>query len=525
MNKLFTFRRLVAISVLVLLSSVLLEAPSATAAPSLSITSTSSWGPASGGYLHFVGTVRNDGNEPARFISIKLDLYGGAVLLATTTTYTSVDLSPGETGSFSTLEKPPVGYDHFVASINSSSTAQSRDVNHNFLVQVTNTYTSNNVEHIVGTVTNQNTTASEFVQVIATYYDSANTAVDEAIDYVNSGTALAPGATQSFDVQRYLGSSYRAPSYDHYVLMAESSTPSSVISTTTTSPPTTTSPGMQTTTPTTTSGGQVPTTTTPRSSQNTISETTTTGSGYWMVGADGGVFSFGNAQFYGSTGAMKLNQPIVGMSATPTAKGYWFVASDGGVFTFGDAQFFGSTGANRLNQPIVGMASTPRGDGYWLVARDGGIFAFGSAQFAGSTGAIKLNQPIVGMSPTPTGNGYWLVARDGGIFSFGDAAFYGSAGDLSLNSPIVGMASTTTGKGYWFVAADGGVFTYGDAPFVGSAGAEHLSRPIVGLASTPSNNGYRLVTSNGQVFSYGDAASLGSVDQTLNQPVLGIATS
>jgi hypothetical protein len=37
-----------------------------------------------------------------------------------------------------------------------------------------------------------------------------------------------------------------------------------------------------------------------------------------------------------------LNAPIVGMAATPDGKGYWEVASDGGVFTFGDAAFFGA---------------------------------------------------------------------------------------------------------------------------------------------------------------------------------------
>ena len=29
---------------------------------------------------------------------------------------------------------------------------------------------------------------------------------------------------------------------------------------------------------------------------------------------------------------MHLNQPVVGMAATPDGKGYWLVASDGGVF-------------------------------------------------------------------------------------------------------------------------------------------------------------------------------------------------
>ena len=156
---------------------------------------------------------------------------------------------------------------------------------------------------------------------------------------------------------------------------------------------------------------------------------------------------------------------VVGMAATPDGKGYWLVASDGGIFTFGDASFFGSTGAATLNKPIVGMAATPDGKGYWLVASDGGIFTFGDAGFFGSTGALTLNKPIVGMAATPDGKGYWLVASDGGIFTFGDAGFFGSTGGIALNKPIVGMAATPDGKGYWLVASDGGIFTFGDAQF------------------------------------------------------------
>ncbi len=86
------------------------------------------------------------------------------------------------------------------------------------------------------------------------------------------------------------------------------------------------------------------------------------------------------------------------MAASPDGNGYWLVASDGGIFAFGTARFFGSTGATRLNQPIVGMSSTPDGNGYWLVASDGGIFAFGTARFFGSTGATRLHRPIVGLA-------------------------------------------------------------------------------------------------------------------------------
>ena len=78
--------------------------------------------------------------------------------------------------------------------------------------------------------------------------------------------------------------------------------------------------------------------------------------GYWLVASDGGIFAFGDAKFYGSTGNIELNQPITGMAPTPTGNGYWLTASDGGVFTFGDAAFFGSTGLLRLSKPVVGMA-------------------------------------------------------------------------------------------------------------------------------------------------------------------------
>ena len=84
----------------------------------------------------------------------------------------------------------------------------------------------------------------------------------------------------------------------------------------------------------------------------------------------------------------------------PTGQGYVTTASDGGIFNYGpSAGFYGSTGAITLNRPIVGMAATPDGKGYWLVASDGGIFAFGDAGFFGSAGAITLNRPVVGMAP------------------------------------------------------------------------------------------------------------------------------
>jgi len=245
--------------------------------------------------------------------------------------------------------------------------------------------------------------------------------------------------------------------------------------------------------------------------------------GYYEVASDGGIFAFG-APFYGSTGTMTLNQPVVGIAVTPDGKGYWEVASDGGIFAFGDAAFYGSTGSMHLNEPIVGMAATPDGKGYWLVASDGGIFAFGDAAFYGSTGSMHLNEPVVGMEATPDGMGYWMVASDGGIFAFGDATFHGSTGGMTLNKPVVGLATTSDGKGYWLVASDGGIFAFGDATFYGSAGSLTLNQPVVGLAATPDGMGYWLVAADGGIFSYGDAGFAGSMGgKALNKPIVGIA--
>ncbi|HYH52426.1 MAG TPA: hypothetical protein VEG38_23010, partial [Acidimicrobiia bacterium] len=248
--------------------------------------------------------------------------------------------------------------------------------------------------------------------------------------------------------------------------------------------------------------------------------------GYWIVASDGGIFSYGSARFFGSTGNVRLNQPIVGMASTPTGAGYWMVATDGGIFSFGDASFFGSTGAVKLNRPIVGMAPTPSGDGYWLVASDGGIFSFGDARFFGSTGAVKLNKPIVGMAATPSGDGYWLVASDGGIFSFGDARFFGSTGAVTLAKPIVGMAANPSGNGYWLVASDGGIFAFGDAAFHGAGPQRPASaaRTVVSMVPSATGAGYWQAAASGELLAFGDAPGLGHPSSP-SKPVVGMAAA
>jgi hypothetical protein len=196
----------------------------------------------------------------------------------------------------------------------------------------------------------------------------------------------------------------------------------------------------------------------------------TSGLGYWTVGSDGGVYTFGHAQFYGSAGDIPLAAPVVGMAVTPSGHGYWLAAADGGVFTYGDAHYYGSGAAGGADRtPVVGIAPTGAHAalGYLLAHADGAVVAYTAAGTSEPSGPLHLNAPIVAIASAPSGNGYWLAASDGGVFTFGDAVFAGSLVGAHLNAPIVGMTSRS-GGGYWLLGRDGGVFCFGGAPFLGS---------------------------------------------------------
>ncbi len=247
--------------------------------------------------------------------------------------------------------------------------------------------------------------------------------------------------------------------------------------------------------------------------------------GYWQVASDGGVFTFGAANFYGSTGAIKLNQPVVGMAATPDGHGYWLVARDGGVFAFGDAGFFGSTGAMVLNKPIIGMMNTLDGRGYWLIASDGGVFAFGDATYYGSMGGDAPPSPITAAAPGYLGGGYWMVDAEGQVFSFGDASYWGAPASAPDGYTISGMAPTHDDHGYWLSSWNGNVAGFGDAAPYGSMYGRPLNGPVIGITATRDGGGYWLQGSDGGIFSFGDAPFLGSMGGVrLNAPVVGIAS-
>jgi hypothetical protein len=144
---------------------------------------------------------------------------------------------------------------------------------------------------------------------------------------------------------------------------------------------------------------------------------TPAGNGAYLVASDGGVFAVGGARFvdsvrgrltalYGPPGLPDL--PIVGIVADPDGTGYWMVGSDGGVFAL-DAAFRGSLPSiisyGDLAAPIAGMV--PYGNGYLLIGEDGGVFTFSDMPFEGSAFGLA-DTPVVGIA---TGSAGGLAAQ------------------------------------------------------------------------------------------------------------------
>jgi hypothetical protein len=261
------------------------------------------------------------------------------------------------------------------------------------------------------------------------------------------------------------------------------------------------------------------------------------GHGYWLVGGDGGIFTFGNAHFFGSTGNLQLQRPVVGMTPTADVRGYWMVAGDGGMFAFGDAKFHGSipglgyapagSGAPKsLDAPIVAMVTSPTGQGYLLVAADGGVFAFGDAKFHGSCPAIGgCNGSVVAVVPDQGELGYWVVTSTGHVYAFGNAASIVASHATAVAAPITGAAATPSGHGFLMTDALGDVYSDGDVPVMGvpptGLGFANLIRSVV---PTSTGHGYWLFGAAGAVYPYGDAPHDGSMaDHQLNAPIVTAA--
>jgi hypothetical protein len=125
-----------------------------------------------------------------------------------------------------------------------------------------------------------------------------------------------------------------------------------------------------------------------------------------------------------------LNQPIVGMATAPDGAGYWLVAADGGVFSFGDAPFLGSMGGQHLGSPVVGIAAAGTTNNHANAFTLGGTVS-------GLLGTVVLQL-----------NGTDLSINANGAFTFASLVAEGAPYNVTvLTQPASQTCTVTNGSG------------------------------------------------------------------------------
>ncbi len=355
-------------------------------------------------------------------------------------------------------------------------------------------------------------------------------------------------ASNSFDVA--FGKPASGPQGWPAMRLGKSIRTSAAGSATSTTGPSVTTGSTSTTGPSVTTG---PTSTTGPSVTTGASSTAGTADvpGYWLVGGDGGVFSFGSAPYGGSVARVfaRAKLPgITGIAAAPGGKGYWLVTATGGVFPLGGAKYLGSVASLNLSagaRPAI--AAAPAGDGYYILSPWGDVFAFGSAHFEGSCDRSTCGDArAVALVPDATGQGYWMLLSNCKVVAFGDAH--------PLASPSCQGGATASaagrapdGSGFWVLLRDGTVFSLGGAtaysawsspgtpgtrepsPGTGPAAKKTAASQVWAVALVPTHDGRGawVVRSNGSVEKLGDAPAFKALPPgvKLNQPIISAASS
>lgn len=87
---------------------------------------------------------------------------------------------------------------------------------------------------------------------------------------------------------------------------------------------------------------------------------------------DGGIFAYDGAPFKGSL-VGNGSGPAIGLAWTPSGEGYWILQADGAVFSFGDAVYHGGGNSEDLAPHIGGrlpVGIVASGPGYKLIYSD-----------------------------------------------------------------------------------------------------------------------------------------------------------
>ena len=192
------------------------------------------------------------------------------------------------------------------------------------------------------------------------------------------------------------------------------------------------------------------------------------GQGCLVLDASGYIQAHGTARSLGDLSSLDLVAPPVDIAASPTGVGYWVIDAQGSVFSFGNAPFLdGIPQVASKAATAVKIEPVAEGDGYWIVDSRGGVHSFGSAPFHG---ALVDNRPVDGLRVVDfaadlKGRGYLFLDSVGQVYPVGDVPYFGSPVPLG-RVDAVGLISRP--GGYLVVDSRGAITAFGDVANLGS---------------------------------------------------------
>ncbi|HEX6348400.1 MAG TPA: hypothetical protein VF160_03300 [Candidatus Dormibacteraeota bacterium] len=208
--------------------------------------------------------------------------------------------------------------------------------------------------------------------------------------------------------------------------------------------------------------------------------------GYSILNQAGGIYSFGDAAYYGNLIDHHYPGPAIGLASTPNGGGYAILNTGGGIYTFGNAQYLGNLIDHHYPGPAVAISETPSGRGYAILTSSGALYTFGDALYFGNLLDHHFPGPAVSFAYTPDGQGYDILTASGAIYTFGDGLYFGNLLDHGYPGPATSLTySISTGAGYAILTSPGGLFTFGDALYLGNLLDHGYPGPAVAVSSTP----------------------------------------
>ena len=245
------------------------------------------------------------------------------------------------------------------------------------------------------------------------------------------------------------------------------------------------------------------------------------------------MFSFGGAQFYGSTGSCSS---AAHRRHCRDAGSAWLLARCFGrrslclrgclLLRLGTGTWH-RTRWNGVVLPSLDCTDhwdhvVTRGRGYLLVGADGGVFAFGDATFSGSCYQTPCgsNTAVAAAVPDKSGNGYWFLMTNGLSYNFGDAP------PSCFVPPQTVAVTSASGPGnsvtYDYLFANGYFLDCGNVNF-GSALGQLAPGDRATAIVLDDNDDYWIATARGAVFAFGVGSYGSMAGKHLNAPIVGAA--